>query len=200
MRRLFQTAATLIVINVLVSTAGAQETSSSKTAVAAFASNDRVRFTAPSSVVQIRLEVYNPSGTKIFDNELRGGNVLDWSVTDGQAERLSPGSYLCVVTTKGLSGRITQKLAALRVAENVVSLHAVELSEVTPQQAQAIGPLEENASLVVLREDDVKTPTVVAHNGEEGQITRGRGALSFRIGDFFTGKDTEQMRLTTEGN
>src|SRR5262249_4958071 len=106
----------------------------------------------------------------------------------------------CVVTTKGLSGRITQKLAALRVAENVVSLHAVELSEVTPQQAQAIGPLEENASLVVLREDDVKTPTVVAHNGEEGQITRGRGALSFRIGDFFTGKDTEQMRLTTEGN
>jgi hypothetical protein len=41
---------------------------------------------------------------------------------------------------------------------------------------------------------------VIAHNGEEGQITRGRGALSFRVGDFFSGKDTEQMRLTAEGN
>ncbi|HJZ67412.1 MAG TPA: hypothetical protein VKF81_04635, partial [Blastocatellia bacterium] len=49
-------------------------------------------------------------------------------------------------------------------------------------------------------EDDNRTTTVIAHNGEEGQITRGKGALSFRIGDFFSGKDVEQMRLTAEGN
>jgi hypothetical protein len=60
--------------------------------------------------------------------------------------------------------------------------------------------VEANASLTVLKEVDSHTATIIAHNGEEGLITRDRGALSFRIGDFFTGKDTEQMRLTPEGN
>src|SRR4030095_2077889 len=34
----------------------------------------------------------------------------------------------------------------------------------------------------------------------DGQLVRGRGALSFRVGDFFSGHDQEQMRLTEEGN
>src|SRR5204863_3020099 len=42
--------------------------------------------------------------------------------------------------------------------------------------------------------------TVLANNGQEGQIIRDRGALSFRIGDCFSGNDQEQMRLTEEGN
>src|SRR5439155_3718815 len=41
---------------------------------------------------------------------------------------------------------------------------------------------------------------VIAHDGTDGQMVRGRGALSFRIGDFFSGKDAEQMRLTPQGN
>jgi hypothetical protein len=70
----------------------------------------------------------------------------------------------------------------------------------TAQQSQAVGPIEENASLLVLKEDDERTTTVIAHNGDEGQIIRGKGALSFRIGDFYRGNDSEQMRLTAEGN
>jgi hypothetical protein len=69
----------------------------------------------------------------------------------------------------------------------------------TPQQSAAIGPMEADASLILLKEAEPQTTTVIAHNGEDGQITRGRGALLFRIGDFFSGKDTEQMRLTSEG-
>src|SRR5204862_1626960 len=42
--------------------------------------------------------------------------------------------------------------------------------------------------------------TVIARDGVDGQITRGRGDLSFRLGDFYSGRDTEQMRLTAEGN
>ncbi len=42
--------------------------------------------------------------------------------------------------------------------------------------------------------------TVIAHTGEEGQITRSTGDLSFRLGDFFTANDREQMRLTADGN
>ncbi len=55
--------------------------------VTAAATADRVRFTAPNTVVQMRLEVYDANGEKLFDNEIRGGNVIDWHLQDGQAER-----------------------------------------------------------------------------------------------------------------
>jgi hypothetical protein len=94
--------------------------------VTASAAVERVRFTAPSTVVQLRLEVYDASGKKFFDNELRGGNVLDWQVQNGQAERLPSGAYLCVVTVKSLSGKLAQKLANLQVEANSVSLKAAD--------------------------------------------------------------------------
>ncbi|HMG35909.1 MAG TPA: hypothetical protein VKM94_18385 [Blastocatellia bacterium] len=168
--------------------------------VTAFASNDRVRFAAPSSIVQIRLEVYGSTGKKVFDNEVRGGNVLDWQLQDGQAERLPDDTYLCVVTVKSLSGRITERMGSVMVENTSASVQPVDASQMTPQQSQAIGPVEENASLTVLKEGETQTGTVIAHDGTDGQLIRRRGALSFRIGDFFSGKDTEQMRLTEEGN
>ena len=59
------------------------------------ASADRIRITAPSSIVQMHVEVYGASGEKLFDNEIRGGNVFDWHLQDGQAQRLPAGDYLC---------------------------------------------------------------------------------------------------------
>src|SRR5262245_21472376 len=173
---------------------------SSSAIVTASASDERVRFTAPSSVVQIRLEVYSSAGKKLFDYEVRGGNMLDWHLQDGQAQPLADDSYVCLITAKSLSVTLTQRISLVRIEKSSASVHPVDPSQMTAQQSQAIGPIEENASLTVLTEDDNHTTTVVAHNGEEGQIIRGRGALSFRIGDFFSGKDTEQMRLTADGN
>src|SRR5262249_15544857 len=147
---------------------------------------ERVRFTAPASVVQMRLEVYSSAGQKLFDNELRGGNVLDWHLQDGQAVRLANDTYLCVVTIKHRSGSLTQRLGSVLVEQSSASVQAVTAAQLTAQQAAAIGPVEENASLSVVKEDEAQTTTVLAHNGEEGQIVRGRGALSFRLGDFFT--------------
>jgi hypothetical protein len=192
-------------IVLLVSTVCAQgqnppSSTRSNTTVTAAATSDRVRFTAPTTVVQMRLEVYAPNGEKVFDNEIRGGNVIDWLLQDGQAQRLSDGSYLCVITSKSLSGRMSQKLGRLTIENTAASLRPIDTTQLTAQQTQAVGPLEENASLTVLKEGETQTATVIAHNGEDGQITRGRGALSFRIGDFYRGKDTEQMRLTPEGN
>src|SRR5262245_11930675 len=173
---------------------------SSGATVLASASGERVRFTGPPSIVQIRLEIYSSSGNKVFDKEVRGGNVLDWHLQDGQAEPLADNSYVCVVTVKSLSGRITQRIGSVTVEKNSATVQPIAVSQLTGQQAQAIGPLEDNASLTVLKQDDNQTTTVIAHNGEDGQIIRGRGALSFRIGDFFRGTDAEQMRLTPEGN
>src|SRR6266536_3284974 len=194
--------ASLLVL-ALLATAVAQDSPSasaqrSSLTITAAAAGERVRITAPSSIVQMHVEVYAASGEKLFDQEIRGGNVFDWHLQDGQAERLVAGEYVCVVTVKNISSRSTQKIGTVRIGEKDVSVEAAAL--LSPQQSQAIGPVEDNSSWMVLDGKENQTTTVIAHDGRDGQITRGQGALSFRLGDFFSGNDREQMRLTEEGN
>jgi len=196
---------TFVFVLALSGTAIAQDNTAftaqrSSVTVTASGSSDRVRITAPASVVQMHLEVYALNGEKLFDNEIRGGNVFDWHLQHGQAQRLSAGDYLCVVTVKNLAGRSTQKIGTVKVAEKDVSVGPAELAQLSPQQSQAIGPVEENSSWTILNSKENQTTTVIAHDGTDGQITRGRGAFSFRLGDFYSGNDQEQMRLTEEGN
>jgi hypothetical protein len=167
--------------------------------ITASATGERVRITAPSSVVQMHVEVYAASGEKLFDQEIRGGNVFDWHLQDGQAQRLAPGAYVCVVTAKSVSGKLTQKIGTVTVEQNSVSVQA-DSPQLSVQQTQAIGPVEEDSSWTIPGKDEPQTTTVIANDGTDGQMIRGRGALTFRIGDFFSGIDTEQMRLTEEGN
>ena len=91
---------------VLIGTATAQDRpiapAPSSVTITATASTGRVRITAPASIVQMHMEVYAPGGEKLFDQELRGGNVFDWHLQNGQAERLSAGDYVCVVTVKNV--------------------------------------------------------------------------------------------------
>src|SRR5687767_7063230 len=56
--------------------------------VKATATAKRVRFVSPGTVVQLRLEVYNDAGQKLFATELNGGNVLDWYLQDGAGQDL----------------------------------------------------------------------------------------------------------------
>src|SRR6266536_1790699 len=173
-----------------------QTTSATITAVAAA---DRVRITAPASILQMRVEIYDPSGAKVWDSEIRG-NVFDWRLQDGQVQRLTVGDYICLVTVKNIAGRIAQKIGVVRVAEKGVTVGPAEIVQLSPQQTQAIGPVEENSSWTILDNKENQTTTVIAHDGTDGQIVRGRGAFSFRLGDFYSGNDKEQMRLTEEGN
>src|SRR6266705_2604187 len=195
---------TLVVLLLADSAVQAQEEKSvshqkSSGTITAAASSERVRITAPSSIVQMHVEVYAASGEKLFDQEIRG-NVFDWHMQDGQAQRLVAGEYVCVVTVKNVAGRITKKIGAVRVDEKEVVVGPAETAQLSPQQSQAIGPMEENSSWTVLKENENQTTTVIAHDGTDGEIVRGRGALSFRLGDFFSGNDKEQMRLTEAGN
>src|SRR6266542_6725891 len=190
----------------VIGTATAQDSASTTTqkpssaTITVTASTDRVRITASTSIVQMHVEVYAASGEKLFDNEIRGGNVFDWHVQDGQAQRLSSGDYVCVVTIKNIAGRMAQKIGVVRVGEKDVTIGPAQIAQLSPQQSQAIGPVEEDSSWTILDGKDNQTTTVIAHDGTDGQITRGRGAFSFRLGDFYSGNDKEQMRLTEEGN
>jgi len=185
----------------LFSTAAAQDSTTAKSilTITANATGDAVRITAPSSVVEMHVEVYASSGEKLFDQEIRGGNVFDWHLQDSQAQRLAAGAYVCVVTAKSVSGRITQKLGTVDVTEKSASVTAGSL-QLSPQQTQAIGAVEADSSWTIAGENEPQTPTVIAHDGTDGQMIRGRGALTFRVGNFFSGIDTEQMRLTEAGD
>jgi len=125
--------------------------------------------------------------------------VLDWSLQDSSDQRLL-GSYLAVVTVKSLSGRLSERIGSVSIGEKQVELQRAEATQLTTAQQQAVGPIEENATLTILKADETEATTVLANNGSDGQIIRDRGALSFRLGDFFSGNDKEQMRLTEEGN
>ena len=119
-----------VVVLALLSMAAAQDINSSaqrsSLTITAVATAERVRITAPSSVVQMHVEIYAATGEKLFDQEIRGGNIFDWHLQDGQAQRLAPGTYVCVVTAKSISGRLTQKIGSVSVAERSVSVQPAE--------------------------------------------------------------------------
>lgn len=186
----------------LLSTIAAQETDlalkDSSTTVTASISQERVRFTAPSAVVQIHLQVYDNSGQLICDVTSEG-NVLDWIPQHMSGAKLAVGSYLALVGVKNVNGKESRRMSSMIVAENLVELQPAVLAQLTLAQQQVAGPLEENAAIAVRKNSDSEAITVIAHNGTEGQTIRSRGAFSFRVGDFFAGTDSEQMRLTEDG-
>jgi len=200
-----------IVAVVLAGTALAQENrapidnsvepvpSASGPVVTATATSKRVRFVSPGTAVQLRLEVYNEAGQKVFDTELRDGNVLDWHLQDAASQRLQTGSYACVLTIKTLSGRLSQRVGTVTVNEEKTAISTTAAAPLSLAQQQTIGPLEGNPAFTVLHESDTTAITAVTHDGTEGQVGRTRGALSFRMGDFLSGRDKEQMRLTEDG-
>ena len=100
----------------------------------------------------MHVEVYAASGEKLFDQEIRGGNVFDWHLQDGQAQRLAPGTYVCVVTAKSVSGKLTQKIGTVSVEEKSVSVQAADSQQLSAAQAQTIGPVEENSSWTIAGE------------------------------------------------
>src|SRR6266550_228807 len=98
------------------------------------ATSERVRFAAPNTVAQLRLEVYNESGQRLFDTEQRGGNVLDWHLQDGTGARLVDASYLCLLTIKDLSGHLQQTLGSVQVSAQAITLQPIESGELTAVQ------------------------------------------------------------------
>src|SRR5437870_3169454 len=108
--------------------------------VTASATGERVRFTAPAAVVQLRLEILSGGGQVLF--EVQGkGNVLDWTLQDGSGTRLPDGSYLCVATIKSLSGRISQRIGSLELSRSQINLHSIDRLQMTDGQQQTVGPV-----------------------------------------------------------
>ncbi|MBC7932595.1 MAG: hypothetical protein H7Z38_18705, partial [Rubrivivax sp.] len=177
--------------------------------VVAAATDTGVRFTAPGTVVETRLEVFASSGEKVLDSGFRRGNVLDWSPAVGANGQSAPqeDEYLCVVTVRDLSGQLRQRLGVASLRSGKVRLKGTDARQLNAAQADALARgggsevaeiSDEDESLTILGDGEAAL-TVVAHDGRDGQLTSTAGALTFRTGDLFAGRDKEQMRITPEG-
>jgi hypothetical protein len=151
-----------------------------------------VRFSAPGSVGQVRLEVFDANGASVYNSEFQPGNVRDWALLDKQGRTPPDGSYLCVVTVRGLSKRMSVKQGTVVIEGGQASL---QLSE-----GESVGPVESDKTLAQVATDAATAGTLLAHDGKVGQVISTSGGLTFRVGDFFGGKDRELMRLTPEGD
>jgi hypothetical protein len=67
-------------------------------------------------------------------------------------------------------------------------------------EGDAVGAVESEKSAAGAAPAAASAGTLLAHDGKAGQVVSTRGALTFRVGDFFSGKDKELMRLTPDGD
>ncbi|HEY6806237.1 MAG TPA: tail fiber domain-containing protein [Pyrinomonadaceae bacterium] len=175
----------------------------SEQVITATATSERIRIAAPGSLVQLTVEVFDDNGTKIYSSDAHGGNLVDWKLKSSDGNRVTNGRYLSVITAKDLTGRVVRKFTEITVTADQSSLRSIKTSDLNPLQAQALGTVNDQTgdevTMAIMNPAEPTSNTVVSNNGRNGQITRTQGALTFRVGDFFSGNDREQMRLTEDG-
>ena len=151
-----------------------------------------VRFAALGSFGKMRLEVFNADGTSLHNSDFAAGSVRDWVLDSKDGQLLPDGTYLCVITIRDLSGRLTTKQGSVVLQGGQPSLKMPD--------GESVEVVQPDKSLARVTDPPDNALTLIGHDGKNGQVVNTRGALTFRFGDFFGGKDKELMRLTPEGN
>ncbi|MGZ4809629.1 MAG: hypothetical protein ACXV7D_09920, partial [Thermoanaerobaculia bacterium] len=132
----------------------------------------------------MRVRIVYASGEVLFDSAWKDGNVLDWPV-EAQGQPLTSGSYRCVVMVKDIAGQVIQKGSTFIAQGGQVSFERrAGLEGLTIVGTDEVGP----------------RITILSHDEDKGAIVSTSGDLSFRLGNFFAGRDKEAMRLTAEGS
>ncbi|MDT5293385.1 MAG: hypothetical protein QOJ76_265 [Acidobacteriota bacterium] len=153
------------------------------------------RFVSTEGARRMRLEVYTAAGERLFDSDFHAGSILDWD-----AQGVSDGSYLCVVTVEDQQGALSQSMKAVTLRAGRAAVRPDGEEQLKAEYAQALAAssrTQSDAAPVAGRKGEAMT--VTAHDGQDGQVTSTSGALTFRTGDVFTGREREQMRVTPDG-
>jgi len=151
-----------------------------------------VRFAALGSFGKMRLEVFNADGTSLYNSDFGAASVRDWVLDNKDGQPLPDGTYLCVITIRDLSGKLSTKQGSVVLQSGQPSLKLPD--------GETVEVVEPDKSLARVNDPLNTALTLIGHDGQDGQIVNTRGAMTFRFGDFFSGKDKELMRLTPEGN
>src|SRR5437588_9382273 len=91
-----------------------------------------VRFAALGSFGKMRLEVFNADGTSLYNSDFAAASVRDWVLDDKYGQPLPDGTYLCVITIRDLSGKMSTKRGSvvLQDAQPLLKLRDGESVEV----------------------------------------------------------------------
>jgi hypothetical protein len=175
----------------LIGTAFAQEQKSASApapVVTATAKGKQVRFAALGEVRDLRLEVFDAYGQKVFDSSFHSGNLLDWQVQDQQGQRLSDGSYMYVVTIRDLSEGLTQKYGNILLQQQQISLEHVGRKQLPEAQAQALEASRQSGAQSPVDRVGVEVPsaegttinstTVLAQGNSASNAASGNGTQS----------------------
>jgi hypothetical protein len=160
---------------------------------------NRCRFLASNEVALMRLEVFALGGAQLYDSDFKTGNLFDWNLQDQQGQRFADGAYRCLLTVKDAAGHTSQRQGLLLVQAGEAAWQSPEQTERALSAFNPANATERAEFITPVPADKGLAAAVLAHNGREGRLMTGSGALSFRTGDFMAGKDQEQMRLTSDG-
>ncbi len=197
-----------LIIGVSTAASAQEESRAASPSITAAAATEQVRFISFEKITHLRLEVFSTAGERLFDSDFKSGDLLDWDLRDQHGQRLADGSYLCVVTVKDPTGRLSQRHSLVSLQEQRVELRRVTSGKLSADAArawaesratQALGPVQDSGDLAIIDVNAAPAMTVVTHDGNDGQVTSTSGALTLRTGDVLTGKDKEHVRITPEG-
>jgi hypothetical protein len=149
-----------------------------------------VRFSVPGAIGQLRLEVFDQSGVSLYNSDFRPVTVFDWPLQNRERQAVADGIYLCVVTLRGVAGKLSVKQGTVVVQNGQAALQL--------EEAQ-IGAVESERSLTPVSDSSASPATMTMQDDQNGQVVTTGNALTFRIGNFFAGLDRERMRITQEG-
>src|SRR5437899_1389178 len=177
---------TLLALLVLGITVRAQDAVSRETsrvagpAVTISVTERGVRFAALGSFGKMRLEVFNADGTSLYNSDFAAASVRDWVLDNKDGQLLPDGTYLCVITIRDLSGRMSTKQGSVVVQGGQPSLKLPD--------GESVEVVESDKSLARVTDPPNTALTLIGHDGKNGQVVNTRGALTLRIGDFFSVK------------
>ena len=163
----------------LAAVAGLQITLAQTSTINATVYEDKVRFESLAPNSEVRVEIFDASGRKLFDSGIEVSRIFDWNMLDQQNERVVDGVYDCVVTTRNRNGKKseihTTQLAIDREGRNLENAPTL-VQPATPGSGGGSGN--------------------VTGGGTAGQITKWTGATT--IGDsILTEKDSKVGLGTT---
>src|SRR5262249_30694051 len=81
-----------------------------------------VRFAALGSLGKMRLEVFNADGGSVYSSDFTAASVRDWALEDKAGQRVPDGTYLCVITTRDLSGKLSTRQGSVMLQAGQAAL------------------------------------------------------------------------------
>src|SRR2546429_4554251 len=129
-----------------------------------------VRFAALGSFGKMRLEVFNADGTSLYNSDFAAASVRDWALDGKDGQQFPDGTYLCVITIRDLSGRMSTKQGSVVVQGGQPSLKLPD--------GESVEVVEPDKSLARVTDPPNTALTLIGPDANDGQVVNTRGALT----------------------